>query len=256
MCDGTMLKTINLGFSWETIGEGLPNIPALSLKVSESSPNILYAGLGYVIPMLGDGLYKSEDGGESWSKLSSGLEANPLIKSIAIDRENSSIVYVADYFGGVFATQDGGSTWLDLSEGLDHREANTLELSNDGKVLYLGTDGGGVYRLGDISVSTQHIAINRHGGDLIQVENSFPNPFTNVSTINYVVLNSADIQISVLNLSGQVIKTLTRAQHTPGPYSVNWDGTDDVGDIVSSGLYLLSIQSGKMNKTLKISYLR
>lgn len=256
MCDGTMLKTSNLGLTWETIGEGLPIIPALSLKASESSPNILYAGLGYMIPLIGDGLYKSEDGGESWSKLSSGLEANPLIKSIAIDKENGSIVYVADYFGGVFATQDGGGTWVDISEGIDHREANTLELSNDGKVLYLGTDGGGVYRLGDISVSTPHIAINRHGSDLIQVENSFPNPFTNVSTINYVVLNSADIQISVLNLSGQIIKTLNSALHSPGPYSVHWDGTNDDGDIVSSGLYLISIQSGKMNKTLKISYLR
>jgi hypothetical protein len=169
LCDGTFLITEDGGFSWHSPESGWPDVPALSIEVSESSPNILYAGLGYMIPVMGHGLYKSEDGGMNWTRLASGLEANPLIKSIAIDPSNDAVVYIADFLSGVYFTSDGGGEWQKLEEGLTHREVNELELSADGSVLYAGTEGGGVFRLGEVAVDPTHISINPFGKNSISL---------------------------------------------------------------------------------------
>jgi len=216
----------------------------------------MYVGLGYIIPISGDGLYKSSDGGSTWNKLAAGLEANPFIKSIAIDPNNDSLVYVADYFSGVYYTSDAGAIWNKLNDNLDHREANLLVLSDDGEVLYLGTEGGGVYRMGEINQPTSNFSVNRYGGNSIVLEHSFPNPFTVSSTINYTVMNTSKIQLSVYNLSGQQIKNLVNEKHAPGYYTVSWDGTNDNGNLVEDGTYILTINSGETMKSEKIVFMK
>ncbi len=255
-CNGTLLKSTDGGNTWNPIGGGLPAIPALSLKVSKAHPNTLYAGLGYMFPSTGDGLYKSEDGGISWNRLAAGLGANPIIRSIAIDPENDAIVYVADHVGGVFVSDDGGETWQNLSEGIDHRETNVLEISAEGTVLYLGTEGGGVYRLGDVETDPTHISINKHGDNRITIEAGFPNPFTNLTTLNLTVLNTTDIMISVYNTTGQRVRTLIEQSYTPGQYAVQWDGTNDAGAYVQNGLYILHITAGLQTKSMRIAYMK
>ncbi len=255
-CDGVLLKTTDGGASWGKIGTGLPPIPALSLEISRSNNNTLYGGLGYQIPVMGNGLYKSTDGGISWNRLAAGLEANPTIKSIAIDPQNELVVYIADFYGGVFFTINGGETWLEINAGIDHREANTLEISADGTVLYLGTEGGGVYRLGKIEATTNHISINKQGAQQIELTNSFPNPFTRSSSIEFTVLNPTDLKFSVYNTSGQVIKEIEDSHYYPGHHSISWDGTNNAGSTVESGIYILLIRAGQQTQTVKLSYLQ
>jgi photosystem II stability/assembly factor-like uncharacterized protein len=251
-CQGTMLKSSNGGASWIKIGVGLPQIPAISLEISKMNPNIMYAGLGILIPERGEGLFKSSDGGENWDKLVAGLDPNSLIKSIAIDPNNDSLVYIADYFSGVYFSNDAGATWQKMNDHLDHKDANQLALSDDGQVLYLGTEGGGVYRMGEINVQTSNFSVNRFGSDLIVLEHGFPNPFTVSSTINYTVMNSSKIKLSVYNLSGQHIKTLVNELHTPGHYSTSWDGSNNNGNLVEDGTYILTIYSGEIMRSEKI----
>ena len=106
-------------------------------------PQTLFAGYREL------GLYKSEDGGESWRQISAGLIPEAFIKSVVVDPTNSNIVYLADHFSGVYVSVNGGETWKALNEGLTHRTTNVLALSDDGTVLYVGIEGAGVYRLGD-----------------------------------------------------------------------------------------------------------
>ncbi len=95
------------------------------------------------------GLYKSVDGGKSWRQIAAGLDPEAPIGSILYDPTDSSIVYLASAFSGVHVSTDGGGSWQPLNEGLTHRTANTLGISGDGTVLYVGIEGAGVYRLGD-----------------------------------------------------------------------------------------------------------
>jgi uncharacterized protein (TIGR03382 family) len=117
-------------------------LPALTFALDPVSPETIFAGLS------GGGIYRSADGGLSWSQSSAGMDAEAVIRSIVVDPTNSQIVYAADWFNGVYVSTDSGSTWRAINDGLVHRSVNILSLSDDGTVLYAGIEGDGVYRLG------------------------------------------------------------------------------------------------------------
>ncbi|MEO0436693.1 MAG: hypothetical protein AAF098_07280 [Pseudomonadota bacterium] len=119
---GGVWKSTDYGVSWSNVSDGFFTTPSIGdIAVSVSDPNILYVGTGSdglrsnVIP--GDGMYKSVDGGASWSKL--GLEDSGHIGAVEIDPRSNSVVWVAaigQAFGanatrGVYKTEDGGKSW-------------------------------------------------------------------------------------------------------------------------------------------------
>ncbi len=73
---------------------------------------------------------------------------------------------------------------------------------------------------------------------------NFPNPFNASTTINYTLNNSGRIDITIYNSIGQVIKTLVNDYREAGHYSVVWNGTNDDGINVTSGVYIITIRQG------------
>ena len=94
------------------------------------------------------GLLATDDGGKNWYPISAGLAPEAAITSIVFDSVNPGVVYLADKLSGVFYSIDGGSSWKSLNQGLTHKTATSLDISDDGTVLYVGIEGAGVYRLG------------------------------------------------------------------------------------------------------------
>ena len=76
------------------------------------------------------------------------------------------------------------------------------------------------------------------------------------TTIRYSVSASSHIVIDVYDLTGQSIKRLVEFYHAPGHYTIQWDGTNAVTDIVSSGMYVVSMRAEGMMKTQKIMFLK
>jgi photosystem II stability/assembly factor-like uncharacterized protein len=120
---GGIYKTTDAGTRWTNISDGFVKTASVgALAVAPSDPNIVYAGMGEATARAntlhsGDGIYKSTDGGKSWTHL--GLEATEVISRILIDPRNPQIVYVAAQgalyapsdIRGVYRTSDGGKTW-------------------------------------------------------------------------------------------------------------------------------------------------
>ena len=104
--------------------------------------NTLYAGL------IDYGLWRSRDGGQTWEQASSGMNPNESVLYILADPNRRGVLYAATTLSGVFYSTDGGDTWHALNDGLTFRNVHVLALSSDGSVLYAGTSGRGVYRLG------------------------------------------------------------------------------------------------------------
>jgi len=71
--------------------------------------------------------------------------------------------------------------------------------------------------------------------------NNFPNPFNPSTTINFSIHNDSNIDLSVFNIKGQKIKTITHNEFTKGTHSTIWSGDDDSGKSVSSGIYLYKL---------------
>jgi len=118
---GGVWKTIDGGSKWSNISDGFFGGSVGSVAVSESDPNVIYAGLGEKT-VRGNvssnfGVWKSTDAGKTWSFL--GLEETRHIGRIRVHPTNPDIVYVAamgDLWQpgearGVYKSTDGGETW-------------------------------------------------------------------------------------------------------------------------------------------------
>lgn len=88
------------------------------------------------------------------------------------------------------------------------------------------------------------------------LEHNYPNPFNPETTIRYQVAQTANVQIKIYNLMGQVVKTLVDKKQNPGNYKVVWQGDNDQGHSVSSGVYFLKMKAGGFNQTRKMALIR
>jgi len=118
---GGVWKTTNGGVTWEPVFDSQPISSIGALAVAPSDPNTLYAGTGE--PdfrsnlTYGNGVYKSSDGGKSWTNI--GLRDSRHIGRIVIDPKDPNTVLVAALghaYGpnaerGIFRTTDGGGSW-------------------------------------------------------------------------------------------------------------------------------------------------
>ena len=86
----------------------------------------------------------------------------------------------------------------------------------------------------------------------INIKKIYPNPFNPQVTVEYEIQSSDKVSIFVMNLKGQRIKTIKQIFKSKGRHSVSWNGNNDYGVKVSSGLYFLSINAGNSIKTAKI----
>jgi len=99
---------------------------------------------------------------------------------------------------------------------------------------------------------------NRHQSDDNKLEQSTsinlfqnsPNPFNSSTVIPYCVSEFTNVLCVIYNIQGQKIKTLVNKKQYPGFYKVRWDGTDEHGKTVSTGIYIyqMTTDSKIMNK--------
>ena len=234
-----MLKSADGGENWEAIGSGLPDLCAMCLAVNPDDPNILFTGM-----MMG-GVYRSQNGGESWTQMCSGLIPEGDILDIAIDPSNTQVVYIGDRDSGVYYSTDGGDHWQPLQEGMTHRRINTLDISDDGSVLYAGIEGDGVYRLGTPAETSVSPELSE-SIDWILTQN-YPNPFNASTMIGYTIPISEMVSLKIYDLRGREVVTLVEERKQSGTYVVEWQAED-----LPSGIYILRLAAGKHIETRKL----
>lgn len=81
---------------------------------------------------------------------------------------------------------------------------------------------------------------------------NFPNPFNPETTISFDVPEPGQVRITIYNHLGQKVKTLLNEMKTAGRYQLIWNGTDDVGRKVSSGVYFYQFETEKYSATRKM----
>jgi hypothetical protein len=85
---------------------------------------------------------------------------------------------------------------------------------------------------------------------------NYPNPFNPVTNIAYDLLERADVMLTVYNVVGQKVRTLVDRAESAGRHEVAWDGRDDSGEPVSSGIYLYRMTAGDFSQSRKMLLLK
>jgi photosystem II stability/assembly factor-like uncharacterized protein len=145
--DGGLWKTQNAGVTWTSLFDRETSASIGALAVAPSDPQVIWVGTGQIHQRWdiadGDGVYRSTDGGATWSHV--GLEATRHIGAIWIDPRDARVAVVAalgHVFGpnperGLFRTEDGGAHWTHvLDRGSDIGAADIANDAAEPNVLY------------------------------------------------------------------------------------------------------------------------
>ena len=86
----------------------------------------------------------------------------------------------------------------------------------------------------------------------IRLAQNYPNPFNQSTTIPYQLARSGPVQLAIFDLSGQRVKNLLRTFQYPGFYQARWNGLNDMGQQVSTGVYLVCLRTKSFSQARKV----
>jgi hypothetical protein len=113
----------------------------------------------------------------------------------------------------------------------------------------------GSAKLNDESSSTMAAKVREIPAEFALSQN-YPNPFNPTTSIKYQLANNANVKLVVYNMLGQVVKTLVNQEQEAGYYTIRWNGTNEFGGKVSSGIYIYRIIAGDFISTVKMNLLK
>jgi FtsP/CotA-like multicopper oxidase with cupredoxin domain len=85
---------------------------------------------------------------------------------------------------------------------------------------------------------------------------NYPNPFNPSTTINFQLPSDELVELKIYNRIGQEVRTLVNSGYQAGSHNVVWDGKNNRGKSVASGMYIYRIKAGKHTKSLKMNLVR
>ncbi len=277
--DGVVLKTTDGGQTWSSMTLPITETPELFGVFAFSANRAVVAGQGV--------LYQTLDGGASWSGYS-----NSNLTFYAVTFTDSLHGWAAASDGKVYATTDGGANWVAQTTGtsnpLYHVEFWDFNLGwavgANGTILQ--TVDGGAHWEADQSptqLDLNYVAfpdtsngwvlgnggtvLNGNVGTIVGITHSpapanipasvrllpnFPNPFNPSTTIGVQLNHRQRVRLDIFNLRGQKIRTLWVGELDAGTHSFVWDGRDDAGRQVSSGMYVYQLRTSRQSISRKM----
>ncbi len=118
--------------------------------------------------------------------------------------------------------------------------------------IVAGRQESSIVRFGDINQPQNETPII---GKAV-LHNNYPNPFNPETTISFSLPNDRKVVLTIYNPKGQKVRELVKGDFTAGEHTVTWEGKDDNGKQVGSGLYLYRLKTDKLELTKKMLLLK
>lgn len=263
---GRVFRTIDGGNTWAGFSSG--NTAAVS-GIRFISPQIGMR-IAYNTPPF---LTRSVDGGQTWAPMNNLPIAN--IKSLetmaGINTASFNQIWISGNSNTPFilSSVDGGLSWQQQSivgnvvGSIYNLSAVSFGVMDDSVQAWgvtvnqnIFTSGGQIFtyrdRIGvatDVKEQTQ-LPI---GYSLSQ---NYPNPFNPETTIEFQLPQASQVKVVVYNLAGQLVRTLIDAPQAAGRFKLRWDGRDERGNQVASGVYMYELQAGNFRAKNKMILMR
>ena len=85
---------------------------------------------------------------------------------------------------------------------------------------------------------------------------NYPNPFNPTTKLEFQIVDPQEIELAIINISGQTIRTLYYGHSSPGYFTQQWDGRNDTGKIVPSGIYYCVLKGDNIHQCIKLLLLK
>jgi len=159
-------------------------------------------------------------------------------------------------FGASYPIGDDRSTaiWGDFGNGVVPRN---VIVDSEGVVRYsaIGYNEAAITTLLDELLSVVSVD-EGYQPESHQLMHSYPNPFNAGTQIKYEILKSGRSTLTIYDGRGQQVSTLFQKNLEAGQYTVSWNGLDEHGDELSSGIYFARLQNGELQETHKLVLLK
>jgi hypothetical protein len=170
------------------------------------------------------------------------IQREPLEPPTQGDFDGSGEVDFSDFF--LFATAFGGTD-------------PAFDLNNDGEVgfddFFVFAGNFGQEARGKlIALAQEYLGLPEEP----YLDNNYPNPFNSQTTIRFGLPERAEVELAIFNLAGQKVATLAQGPFEAGSYTLSWDGRNEQGQSVASGLYVYRLITGSVTQIKKLTLLR
>jgi hypothetical protein len=175
-----------------------------------------------------------------------GLEKTSITESLMSSNNNGEEGTLTLAMASADAVQSSGTYYMlsfrDKQEGASRTVEISAATAND-------------VEFGSSTVGTEDLA--GETPDEFKLYQNYPNPFNPSTTIGFdVPANNTIVRMEIYNVLGQKVKTLVNDVYSAGKHTVNWDGTNDSGITVSTGVYLYRIQAGDIVQSKKLTFIK
>jgi photosystem II stability/assembly factor-like uncharacterized protein len=241
---GVILHTADGGLNW-----------APQVSNATSSLNNLHftdANNGWVVGS-GGTVLRTSDGGATWERRDV-IPSTASSSGVSFLDANTGWIIMSEQYStaAILGTTDGGSTWTRTNLGINIAfQALQFTSPQDGWGV---SAGGAIIKFSEnVTSVAEATAAVPDGFDLFR---NYPNPFNPSTTITYALAHAADIELTIFNALGQHVRTLASGYQSTGAHSLSWDGRDDHGRQLGSGIYYYRLAAGEMVQCRRMLLLR
>ncbi|KPK67201.1 hypothetical protein AMJ82_11085, partial [candidate division TA06 bacterium SM23_40] len=163
-------------------------------------------------------------------------------------------------------TDEAGDTvWTRTFGGLQHDYGHWIEATEDrGYIIAGSTDSFGAGNADVYLIKTDANGYVQVSGDLDEIprprylylSQNHPNPFGSSTTISYSLAAAAQVRLAVYDIRGARVRGLVSGTAPAGSHQVAWDGRDERGREVGSGIYFCRLEAGERSETRRMVLLR
>ena len=248
--DGYVWITNNNGTSWRKISDELPYRWVTRVVFDPKDENKIYvtfSGLRWADSNAR--VFRSNDMGNNWENISTGLPEAP-INALAIDNNDSDIIYLGNDVGAFVSYNHGGS-WEILAEDLPIVVVNDMKIHPTKNYLAIGTHGRGIYKVDLNKIVGESDKTIKLPNDFLLSQN-YPNPFNSTTTIEYTLpivetQNFVSLQLKVYDVLGREVSSIGNLKNLSGIHSIHFDAK-----YLPSGIYYYQLSYRNFTQTKKM----
>jgi len=172
------------------------------------------------------------------------------VYSSAVD--NNNVKWFGFWRGGV--ARFDGENWINFTtkDGLCSNTVNDITVDHDGSIWFGTGNGISVLREDDTGVIESLDTLP----EVLTLSKNYPNPFNPTTTIEFSLPSSGFTSFIIYNIMGQKVRELLADNLHHGTHSVVWDGKDDNGKPVSSGIYISMVRCGKHYAVQQMTHIK